>query len=103
MPYDLFGEIPVTEDEVFQWVVAVAPRWLFPERTYLNYVRSYAVPDKIRAAKLAGTFDKITDAALQLNSFPGAPFHPGLSVFLGIAEPSPSVYRPKTSGSFRYR
>jgi hypothetical protein len=28
MPYDLFGEIPVTEDEIFEWVSAVAPRWL---------------------------------------------------------------------------
>ncbi|MEC4722934.1 hypothetical protein RY831_27625 [Noviherbaspirillum sp. CPCC 100848] len=56
MPYDLFGEIPVLEDEVYQWVAAVAPRWLHPESAYLRYVRSWDVPAKIRAAKAAGTF-----------------------------------------------
>lgn len=60
MTYDLFGEIPVTEDDVFDWVAAVAPRWLEPERSFRGYVRAYNVPDKIRAAKLAGTFDAIT-------------------------------------------
>lgn len=56
MCYDLFGEIPVTEDEIVQWVAAVAPRWLTPERSFRGYVNAYNVPDKIRAAKLAGTF-----------------------------------------------
>jgi hypothetical protein len=56
MPYDLFGEIPVTEDEIVQWVSAVAPRWLMPERSFQGYVRGYDVIGKIRAAKAAGTF-----------------------------------------------
>lgn len=56
MCFDLFGEIPVTEHEIYQWVAAVAPRWLTPERAFHRYVRSYDVPAKIRAAKLAGTF-----------------------------------------------
>lgn len=60
MTFDLFGQVPVTEDEVFQWVAAVAPRWLEPERSFRGYVRAYDVPGKIRAAKLAGTFDSIT-------------------------------------------
>ncbi|HJV86910.1 MAG TPA: hypothetical protein VJ698_15700 [Noviherbaspirillum sp.] len=56
MPYDLFGEIPVTEDDVAAWVAAVAPRWLYPERSFRSYVRNYDVPGKIRAAKASGTF-----------------------------------------------
>lgn len=56
MPYDLFGEVPVTEDEIFAWVAAVAPRWLSPERAYHRYVRDWNVAAKVRAAKLAGTF-----------------------------------------------
>lgn len=60
MPYDLFGEIPVTEDDMRAWVAAVSPRWLYPERSYRSYVRGWNVADKVRAAKLAGTFDAIT-------------------------------------------
>jgi hypothetical protein len=64
-PYDLFGEIPVTEDEIFQWVAAVAPRWLTPERSFRGYVAAYHVPEKIRAAKLAGTFSTIVENPIQ--------------------------------------
>lgn len=56
MPYDLFGEIPVTEREIYLWVKAVAPHYLRPERAYHNYVRSYDVAGKIKHAKLRGTF-----------------------------------------------
>ena len=59
MCYDLFGEIPVTEDDVYLWVRAVSPRWLSPEKSYRNYVRTYDVAGKIRQAKLVGTFDTI--------------------------------------------
>jgi hypothetical protein len=62
-PRDLFGEVPVLESEIVAWVAAIAPRWLAPERSYRTYVRSYAVADKIRAAKLAGLFDAITERA----------------------------------------
>lgn len=61
MPYDLFGEIPVTEDDIYAWVAAVAPRWLAPERSFRLYVKSWNVADKVRAAKLAGTFDRVID------------------------------------------
>ena len=56
---DLFGEVPVLESEIVDWVAAVAPRWLAPPRSYASYVRTYAVAEKIRAAKLAGTYDAI--------------------------------------------
>ena len=58
---DLFGEVVVTEDDLFNWVQAVAPLYLTPERSYRNYVRSYDVASKVRYAKLAGTFCAIID------------------------------------------
>lgn len=54
---DLFGEVVVTEHDLFLWVSAVSPRWLTPERSYRNYLRMYNVAEKVRYAKLAGTFD----------------------------------------------
>lgn len=62
MPYDLFGEIPVTETELFLWVKAVAPHYLSPERSFRNYVQSYNVVDKIKTAKLRGTFQDTIDS-----------------------------------------
>jgi hypothetical protein len=54
---DLFGEVPVTWDEVYLWVESVAgiPRdsWRFKW-----YFQGWNVPEKIRAAKLSGTFDE---------------------------------------------
>ncbi|MAF00897.1 MAG: hypothetical protein CME86_00575 [Herbaspirillum sp.] len=58
---DLFGEVPVTEDDVYRWVQAISPRWLTPERSYLNYVRTWGVVDKIKQAKLRGDFESIID------------------------------------------
>ena len=73
MCYDLFGEVPVTEDEILAWVAAVAPRWLSSERAYRLYVQSWNVADKIRAAKLAGTFHAMTEK-------PRRAFHARLSL-----------------------
>ena len=51
--YDLFGEIPVTWDEVWLWVEMVAG---LPRDSWraANYVRWWNVPEKIRWAKLSG-------------------------------------------------
>lgn len=57
--FDLFGEVPVLESEIVDWVEAVAPRWLSPERSFNGYVRGYDVAGKIRAAKLAGVYEQI--------------------------------------------
>jgi hypothetical protein len=65
MPYDLFGEIPVTEDDIYSWVAAVAPRWLSPERSYLHYVQSWDIAGKVRMAKLRGEFEAVTSRPLQ--------------------------------------
>lgn len=53
---DLFGEVPVTQDEIRAWVALNSPVHLVA-RHFDNYVTRYGVADKIRAAKLAGTFD----------------------------------------------
>lgn len=57
MPYDLFGKIIITDDDIFDRVSVIAPRWLYSQRSYVNYVRCYAVADKIRTAKINGTFN----------------------------------------------
>lgn len=56
---DLFGEVVVTEDDLFDWVAAVAPMWL-SERSFDNYVRGWNVADKVRTAKLRGEFEART-------------------------------------------
>lgn len=70
---DLFGEVPVLESDILAWVAAVSPRWLSPERSFHNYVRSWDVAGKVRAAKLAGTFEAIINR-------PGKPWHARLSL-----------------------
>lgn len=72
-PVDLFGQVPVSETDLENWVCAVAPRWLTPERSYQNYLAAYSVADKVRAAKLSGTFDAIITA-------PKMPYHARLSL-----------------------
>lgn len=61
---DLFGEVPVTEEDIYDWVASVAPLHL-SERSFLNYVRGYAVADKVRAAKLQGTFEDTKAAPIR--------------------------------------
>lgn len=58
---DLFGEVPILESEIVDWVEAVAPRWLSPERSFRGYVKSYNIVEKIRAAKLNGTYQRTID------------------------------------------
>ncbi|SAK68327.1 hypothetical protein AWB76_04088 [Caballeronia temeraria] len=61
--HDLFGQVPVTLDEVRQWVEAVAPAYCSSERAFLHYVHAWQVADKVAAAKLAGTFDATIENA----------------------------------------
>lgn len=58
---DLFGDVPISHDDIESWVAAIAPRWLTPERSYQNYVKNYAVADKVRRAKIDGTFTAIVN------------------------------------------
>lgn len=55
---DLFGDVPVTADEVADWCEIVAG--IEPDSPRIAYyVRAWRVVDKIKAAKLAGRFDAI--------------------------------------------
>lgn len=58
LPQDLFGEVPVTRDEVRAWLLAV-PRIDPDTERAAWYVEHWDVPGKVRAAKLAGTLDQI--------------------------------------------
>lgn len=53
-PYDLFGEIPVTLDEVYAWCDRVASH-LSPERRDW-YISNWNVVGKIQQAKREGTY-----------------------------------------------
>lgn len=69
---DLFGQVPVTTDDLEAWVSAVSPIHL-TDRLYDNYVRRYNVADKVRAAKLRGEFESLT-------ATPRAPYHARLAL-----------------------
>ena len=53
-PVDLFGEVPVTWSDLYEWCdrqrVSLTP-W---RREW--YIKNWNVADKVRRAKLAGTF-----------------------------------------------
>jgi hypothetical protein len=59
---DLFGEVAVTRQDVYAWLLAVVHMDPASERAF-NYVRSYGVLNKIIRAKLDGTFDDLTAPA----------------------------------------
>ena len=56
---DLFGEIPVTWQEIDAWLLSV-PRIEPSSPRAERYVKNWDVPGKIRRAKEAGTFEQIT-------------------------------------------
>jgi hypothetical protein len=59
---DLFGDVPVTRQDVYAWLMAVVE--MDPESLRAaGYVRQYRVLDKIVAAKLNGSFDEIVSPA----------------------------------------
>jgi hypothetical protein len=52
---DLFGEVPVYRHDIDAWLRAV-PRLEPGTKRAAHYVEAWRVVDKIKAAKLAGTF-----------------------------------------------
>jgi hypothetical protein len=56
---DLFGEVAVTEDDLYAWVAAVSPVHL-TDRLFDHYVSRYNVAGKVRYAKANGTFEART-------------------------------------------
>lgn len=71
---DLFGEIPVTLDELLAWMLAV-PGLAPTSPRFAWYVRGWNVIEKIRAAKEAGTFDAIVSAPA-----PAPPYRLGAAI-----------------------
>lgn len=57
---DLFGEIPVTLDELLAWMLAV-PGIPPSSPRFAHYVRGYQVVEKIQRAKLAGELDELLE------------------------------------------
>lgn len=57
--HDLFGEIPVTEQDIFDYVLAMAPQFMSAQFRYESYVNGWSVADKVRAAKLRRELDDI--------------------------------------------
>lgn len=73
-PHDLFGEVAVTETDLYDWVAAVSPIHL-TERLFDHYVRNYNVAGKVAWAKVERRFDAITARRRPV-------FHPRLPVQL---------------------
>ena len=60
---DLFGDVQVTLDDLHTWVAAVSPAWTSSDRSLAFYIDRWNVADKVRRAKLAGTFDATIENA----------------------------------------
>jgi hypothetical protein len=60
---DLFGEVVVTQADLQEWVSALAPGFAGNEYRMAHYIRFWNVADKVRRAKLAGTFDATIENA----------------------------------------
>jgi hypothetical protein len=58
-PYDLWGEVIVTWEDVRRWMVCV-PRMDPDTKRARRYITDYDVPSKIRRAKVEGTFDHLS-------------------------------------------
>lgn len=59
-PFDLFGEVPVTVEDVRTWLRLV-PRLDPDSPRAAMYCRSWSVPRKIAAAKMDGSFWSLED------------------------------------------
>ena len=60
---DLFGEVVVTYEDLELWVSALAPGFALNEQRAAYYIARWNVADKVRRAKLAGTFESTIENA----------------------------------------
>jgi hypothetical protein len=60
---DLFGEVTVTYDDLDLWVSALAPGYASNPHRRAHYIRVWDVANKVRRAKLAGTFESTIENA----------------------------------------
>ncbi len=56
---DLFGEVAITDSDIWDWVAAVSPIHL-DDRGFDLYVKNFDVAGKVARAKLQGRFEAIT-------------------------------------------
>lgn len=76
-PRDLFGDVPVSTVDVDAWLLHVAK--LSPDSPRAaNYIRQWSVVEKIKRAKLEGSFETFTQAGASPHSPPasGSPRDP---------------------------
>lgn len=66
---DLFGEVAVTQTDLEEWVSALAPGFAGNPHRMAHYIACWNVADKVRRAKLAGTFDATIDNARARRAF----------------------------------
>ncbi|CAG4928205.1 hypothetical protein [Paraburkholderia saeva] len=60
---DLFGQVVISYDDLLVWVSAVAPGYAGSPTRLSFYIERWDVASKVRAAKLAGTFDSTIESA----------------------------------------
>ncbi len=63
---DLFGQVPVTLDDLQTWVKVKAPHMASNAWRFQHYVKAWNVADKIRAAKIDGSFYEIEEPEPEL-------------------------------------
>ncbi|MDN7182526.1 hypothetical protein M0D69_31805 [Caballeronia sp. SEWSISQ10-4 2] len=63
--FDLFGEVVVTHDDLYAWVEAVAPAYTSSTLSFEHHVRGWSVVEKVRRAKLDGTYETTIEKALE--------------------------------------
>lgn len=66
---DLFGQVVVSYDDLEIWVSSVAPGFAASAARRAWYIDHWHVADKVRAAKLAGTFDLTIENARARRAF----------------------------------
>lgn len=60
---DLFGDVVVTHDDLCLWVSALAPGFAGNTQRMAYYIERWNVADKVRRAKLSGTFETTIENA----------------------------------------
>jgi hypothetical protein len=66
---DLFGQVVVSYEDLERWVSAVAPGFAHNPQRMAYYIRHWDVASKVRAAKLAGTFEATIENARDRRAF----------------------------------
>lgn len=66
---DLFGQVVVTYDDLALWVSALAPGFAGTDTRRAYYIRCWDVAEKVRRAKLDGTFDATIENARRRRAY----------------------------------